>query len=110
MGLGRATAELGLHQESSLAYQSVLEREPTAIEALLGRGCALLAIGQAAQAATELREGVEQHPAVSECWGLLGRAEYALRQYEPALRAFNQALRLDPKAGTWQEGVGQSES
>ncbi len=77
------------------SYQSATVQEPNA-EAFLRLGMALLKINSSHDAVDALRRAIEFDPTSAHLWVALARGFMADGQYEPAIRACNNALKFQP--------------
>jgi predicted O-linked N-acetylglucosamine transferase (SPINDLY family) len=87
--------ELG-HAEAALAgYQRAIEQKPDFLPALINRTLLLARTHHLEAARAAAHQAVTRHPAEPECWYLIGDICLALMKPEEALKAFEQALKLE---------------
>ncbi|MDX1382475.1 MAG: tetratricopeptide repeat protein [Thermoanaerobaculia bacterium] len=98
--LARAEELLDANQAApaTLLLDSVLDREPKNVRALLLRSTARFLQGQIAEGEADLRRCLELDPKQRQAWLNLGALELSNRDYEEALAAFEKARDLDPSA------------
>jgi tetratricopeptide (TPR) repeat protein len=95
LGLAESLAAMGRTAEAleSLERAALLDLEPSA-RAALARN--LLDCGKAERARQEALTAIEEERESKVSWIVLAHAESALGQWEPAVRAWREAVRLDP--------------
>jgi tetratricopeptide (TPR) repeat protein len=95
LGLAESLAAMGRTGEAleSLERAALLDLEPSA-RAALARN--LLDCGKAERARQEALTAIEEERESKVSWIVLAHAESALGQWEPAVRAWREAVRLDP--------------
>jgi tetratricopeptide (TPR) repeat protein len=95
LGLAESLAAMGRTGEAleSLDRAALLDMEPSA-RAALARN--LLDCGKAERARQEALSAIEEERESKVAWIVLAHAESALGRWEPAVRAWREAIRLDP--------------
>ncbi|MFH1464045.1 MAG: tetratricopeptide repeat protein [Pseudomonadota bacterium] len=107
LGLGWCAANQGRHELSLEHFARVLERKPTDIFALIGRGNSLNAMGDQDGAEAALRRVLEVDPDNAYAQAELGLVAYNRGQDEQAEAAFRKALEIEPETYTCpHEGLG----
>jgi tetratricopeptide (TPR) repeat protein len=66
--------------------------------------------GSLEEAVREYRAALLDNPEDAEAFGAIARIRSAQKQYQYALRNYQAALRLEPANGRWQEGLARSYS
>ncbi|MBS3755258.1 MAG: YaiO family outer membrane beta-barrel protein [Desulfobacterales bacterium] len=103
----------GHFQESKKIYDTVLERNPEDVDALVGRGYCLLALGSSARALEDFSKAVDLAPDYVDAYvgqakvrkrrGKWREAEEDLRECREALEGDEEKLRYLAKSA-WREG------
>ncbi len=83
--------------EASRDFEHALQIDPEYGPALRGSGICQLHAGKYSDAVKDLEKAVAAEPNVSRDYVFLGMAYAAIDQREPARKAFQHALRLDPQ-------------
>ncbi len=93
--------------KSSLAeYTAAARYRPPAALDLQVIGCDYLLLEDYASAADWLAKSVERDPSDAHAFYYLGRAKYNQKQFDEAIRAFTQSLKLDPKNAQTEDNLG----
>jgi len=93
--LGLAYHYSGRPELADKAYQQALAKDFNLFAARYNRGCLLLELGNAAGAVNEFTTYTSHQPSQPDGWLKLGTAQLRLRQFEPADRSLQQALKLN---------------
>jgi len=103
--LGSVYAALGDHDAATVEYQQAAELMDLSPELLLNLADSLAKTGRHAEAAATLEQlvRIEPRPVAHE---RRGAALFKLRRYDEALRAFREAVDLDPRHYPAWNGVG----
>lgn len=94
--LGRAQLALGERVDARIAFDKVLEIEPSKVSGLLGLVAVNLEDGDHEEAKTQCRRALEVAPDNAEAWFLMGILLEARSQLASAESHFIKALTLDP--------------
>jgi tetratricopeptide (TPR) repeat protein len=95
--LGVALLDQGRAGESAATLEGVLRRSPDFAEARVDLARACRQAGRAAQARTEVRRVLEQHPHHHRAWLAYGDVLVELGQHDDARVAFERARLTDPE-------------
>lgn len=96
VSLGYAESDLGHFAEALMAFDRALARDPGDIEALSGRGFALLSLKRPAEAEKAFRRLIELDAEGAENYNALAYALEGLHRPGEALEAFEHAHKLNP--------------
>ena len=77
----------------------VVLHDPLSAEEHVKLGSIYASQGKVALARDQYQAAVKQDPKNARAWSLLGDTGYALKDYTGAERAYDSALKLDPKSG-----------
>lgn len=103
---------VGDMEDALLAFSQAIQVDPTFVPARLQRGAIYLAMGEAEAALADAQMAVAADPANGEAYALLGEVfRLGFGDYQRALDAYEQAVRLDPSLADplfparWQAAV-----
>lgn len=88
----------GRAKEAYSRLDSILAHDKTNLRALLSKSAMLLDDKKVDDAAAAAQLATQNHADSAEAFFTLGRAEMARNRNEPAVEAFKEALRLNPRA------------
>jgi tetratricopeptide (TPR) repeat protein len=97
----------GEHAEAYKAIDEVIAKHPTYAQGHLVRGRFLLDEGKLDNALSEAPTAVKLEPGSADAQFLLGLVHERRRELEPAAAAFNEVLRLNPRAQAAQLRLAQ---
>jgi Flp pilus assembly protein TadD len=107
LGLGRALAALGAHNEAAETFQAALKLAPDEPEALRGLGNALISLDQPTAAITNLEAALAKGPD-ARVYSSLGVANDLLDKRAEAQAAYRKGLELDPSSAVLRNNLGLS--
>ncbi|MFM1886002.1 MAG: Beta-barrel assembly-enhancing protease [Pseudomonadota bacterium] len=95
--------KLGRFEDSAQVFGQTLQTDPLHLDALTGRGYALMQAKQLPAAEADLRKVIAKAPDRAEAWTGLGITLYRAERRDEALQALEKALTLDPANGDARE-------
>ena len=97
----------GKHSEASRRIEHVLESDKTNLSALLIKSAWLMADGRLEEALGSATLAAEKHNGSAAAFFALGRVQAARHQTESAIGAFQEVLRLNPRANDAKVALAQ---
>jgi len=97
----------GSHEIAYRRLARVLEKDPGNLQALLIKVSLLLADGKPGEALAGANLAVERHSESAAAFFVLGRAQALRRQPDAAIAAFQEVLRINPRATDAKIALGQ---
>jgi eukaryotic-like serine/threonine-protein kinase len=107
MALGWAQYSAGHFPEAAEAYRRATELQPDYPWAFQMLGTSLMMQGDLEGAVAPLREAIRLAPE-ARAWANLGYVYYTRRQLADAVRAYEEAARLEPGSGTIRRSLGDA--
>lgn len=105
--LGNLYYQSGQLDSAAQAYREALRKFPPFARASKNLGLVLMQQGRYSEARPHLLKAIEQGSGDAATYGLLGYSDYQDGRLSSALRAYEQALLLDPGSIEWQIGRAQ---
>jgi tetratricopeptide (TPR) repeat protein len=105
--LGWVLYQTGRHAEAAAAYRRQTELQPDNAWAFQMLGTSLMMQGDLAGAVAPYREAIRLAPD-ARAWANLGNVYYAQGRPPEAVRAFEEAARLEPASGTIRRSLGDA--
>src|SRR5450631_2833035 len=104
--MGLSLRDASLNERAAAVYRSILERDPTQIDALVGLAVVLRRQGELAAAVPVLRMACDQKPEDAPIRLELAAALRELAQYDQSDDEYRRVLEVDPK--NWLALVGHA--
>ena len=98
---GNALRRLGRLAEALESHERALHLQPALADAWCHRAIVLLELGRHADAVASAGQALAARPTHADALLALGNALQALDRFEASIDAYDRALALAPRAGTW---------